>query len=510
MNLRAVLWLLGRVTLFLALFELAPMAVALLHGERDVAGAFLVSALITAGLGLLACFRNAKATMNAEGRPDFYRREGLAAVGGSWLVVPVLGALPYVLTGDIPSPVDALFESVSGFTTTGSTILTGEGIDGLARGVTFWRSFTHWLGGIGIVLVFVVFFPVGGRSLFRSEVPGITREASHTRVRDAALGLVRVYLALTLFEMGCLMLAGLDLFDATLHSFGTIATAGFSSHSDSVAHFASWGVEAIVVVFMVVSGVNFAFYDSMSRGSWRIAFTAMRRSSELRAYLGMILAAIVVITLQLWFWGGSNGESGPSTRDFGAPLTDYSKLTRCLRDASFAVASLQTTTGFTTADFEIWPEMCRMLLMALAFIGGCSGSTSGGLKVVRFLIVAKAAMVGVQRFARPRAIHGVRINRETVDDGLVASVMAYLGLWVLVYLVAVLCLTALGIELATSLAAALATLGNIGPGLYAVGPMEHFGHMPDLAKALMSFLMMLGRLEFYALVVLVVPRFWRS
>ena len=506
MNLRAVLWLLGRVTLLLASFELVPLAVALIHGERDVAVAFVVAAGVTAGIGLLACFRNAKATVNAEGRPDFYRREGLAAVGGSWIVVPVLGALPYLLTGAIASPVDALFESISGFTTTGSTILTGEGIDGLSRGVAFWRSFTHWLGGIGIVLVFVVFFPVGGRSLFRSEVPGITREASHARVRDAALGLVRVYLALTLVEAGLLMLAGLDLFDALVHTFGTVATGGFSSHSASVAHFASWTVEVILLVFMVLAGINFAFYDTISRGSWRIAWRALRRSSELRAYVGILVLATLAITLRLWFWGGSNGIAPVA----GEPLPDYSHLSLCVRDASFAVCSIQTSTGYATADFDQWPNFCRVALMMLAFVGACAGSTGGGLKVVRLLVVLKVALVGVRRFARPRAVHGVRMNRDAMEEGLVSSVTAYFCLWVAVFLGGTLALSGLGVDVVDASTAVLATLNNIGPGLDSVGPVQNFEAMPGLAKALLSVLMLLGRLEFYALVVLVLPRFWTS
>ncbi len=507
MNLRAVLWLLGRVLLFLAGFELFPMLVALRYGEYENARAFGIAATSTAVLGWAACYRNRSATQNAEGRPDFFRREGLAAVGLSWIMVPLLGALPYLLSGAITAPIDALFESISGFTTTGSTILAGEAIDGLSKSVALWRSFTHWLGGIGIVLVFVVFFPLGGRSLFRSEVPGITREASARRVRDAALGLTRTYVALTLVETGCLMLAGLDLFEATVHTFGTVATGGFSNHSESIAYFGSWVVEAVLLVFMVLAGINFAFYDAFSRGSWRNAWRAVSRSTELRTYLGMLFTVTMVIAILLWFWGGSNGEPRVPTE---AILPDYASLALCVRDASFAVVSMQTSTGYATADFDRWPDVCRMLLMFVAFVGACAGSTGGGLKVVRFLVVARAALVGVQRFSRPRAIHGVRLNGETVDDGLVESLMAYFGLWFLVFLASSLALTGLGMDLVGASTAALATLNNIGPGLEVVGPAQNFGDLPGLAKALFCVLMLLGRLEFYALVVLVVPRFWRS
>ncbi len=507
MNLRAVLWLLGRVLILLAVFQLVPVAVAGYYGELAELRAFLACAAATATFGALAGFRNRSATQNAEGRPDFFRREGLAAVGVSWIVVPIFGALPYLTAGVIPAPIDALFESVSGFTTTGATILSGESIDALPRSIALWRSFTHWLGGIGIVLVFVLLFPLGGRSLFRSEVPGIAREASAHRVRDAAYGLTRTYLALTLIETGLLMLCGLDLFEATNHAFSTISTGGFSTHSESIAYYTSWGVEAVLVVFMLVAGVNFGFYDNFLRGNGRNALRAAYKSSELRAYAALVVAGTLAVAFFLWFWGGSNGE--PLTPE-SAGLPDYSSLTLCLRDAMFTVAAVQTSTGFATADFDRWPDVCRMMLMFLAFVGACAGSTGGGLKVVRFLIVAKAAFVGVQRFSRPRAIYGVRINGQSVNDGLVESLMAYFGLWFLVFLVSAVALTGMGMSLVGASTAALAALNNIGPGLEVVGPVQNFGGLPTLAKALLGLLMLLGRLEFYALVVLVIPRFWRS
>ena len=507
MNLRAVLWLLGRVLLLLAVFQLVPVAVAGLYGEWAELQAFAACALVTTFFGAVAVFRNRSATQTAEGRPDFFRREGLAAVGVSWIVVPILGALPYLATGVAPAPIDALFESVSGFTTTGATILSPESIDGLPRSVGLWRSFTHWLGGIGIVLVFVLLFPLGGRSLFRSEVPGIAREASAHRVRDAAYGLARTYLALTLIEMGLLMLCGLDLLEATNHAFSTVSTGGFSTHSESIAYYTSWAIEAVLVVFMLLAGVNFGFYDNFLRGNGRNALRAAFRSSELRAYLGLMLAGTLIVAFFLWFWGGSNGDPIAAQT---AGLPDYSSLMLSLRDASFAVAAVQTSTGFATADFDRWPDVCRMLLMFLAFVGACAGSTGGGLKVVRFLIVAKAAFVGVQRFSRPRAIYGVRINGESVDDGLVESLMAYFGLWFLVFLVSAVALTGMGMSLVGASTASLAALNNIGPGLEVVGPAQNFGALPGLAKALLGVLMLLGRLEFYALVVLIVPRFWRS
>ncbi|QDU68086.1 TrkH family potassium uptake protein [Engelhardtia mirabilis] len=505
MNLGAVAWLLGRVILLMGLFQLVPAAVAEYYSERDDALAFLLSALIAVllGLGLSAIYRGRALT--SEGRPDFFRREGLAAVGLSWVAASVLGAIPFVLAGAIASPVDAFFESASGITTTGSTILPAEHLDALNRGVLFWRSFLHWLGGVGIVLVFVVFFPTGGRSLFRSEVPGVSREAAHTRVRDSALSLARVYVGLTVIQIGVLTMTGVGLYDATLHAFGTIATGGFSNHSASAGYFGSWAFEAVLIVFMFLAGINFALYDSILRRGWRSAWDTVRGSTEIRVYAGIMAAATVLITSVLWFWGGSNGVAGAADG-----LPDYSHLSLCLRDSMFSVVSIQTSTGFGTADFDRWPDLCRAVLMLLAAIGGCAGSTAGGIKVVRVLIVAKVALRSVQHFSRPRALHQVRIDGQTLDEPTIAMVTGYFGLWSLVMIAGTIALTALDVDLISASTAVLGTLNNIGPGLAAVGPAQTFADMPDLAKLLCSIFMILGRLEFYALVVLFLPRFWRS
>lgn len=436
------------------------------------------------------------------GQKEFYRREGLAVVGLSWLVAGLIGALPFVFSDARLSLTDAFFEAVSGFTTTGSTILSGEAIDALDRSITFWRSFTHWLGGIGIVLVFVVLFPSGGRSLFRSEVPGVSREAVRSRVRDSAMGLMRAYVFLTGLQVVCYMLAGLGLFEALVHSFGTLATGGFSSHSESMAYFRSPAVEAITTLFMFLAGINFAVYDSALRNGFKRGFSLAWRSSEVRLYTGIILGAVTVITLVLWFWGGSNGHAGSA-------LPDYSRISSALRDSSFVVVSVQTSTGYGTADFDQWPEFVRVLLMGLAFVGACAGSTGGGLKVVRFMVLAKASLRSFQLFARPRARFFVRMNGQPLEEEMVSGIVGYFGMWFLVAGAATLALAAMNIEPVTAATSVLATLNNIGPGLNMVGPTQSFGWMPEAGKLLCSVLMILGRLEFYAVVVLFLPRFWR-
>ena len=440
------------------------------------------------------------------GQKEFYRREGLAVVGLSWTVAGLIGSLPFLFSGAIPGFVDAFFESVSGFTTTGSTILSPEGIDGMSRAIAFWRSFTHWLGGIGIVLVFVVLFPAGGRSLFRSEVPGVSREAVRQRVRDSGMGLMRVYVGLTAVQIVLYLVAGLDLYDASVHAFGTLATGGFSTHSASMAHFDSVPVEAITIVFMFLAGINFAVYDTTLRLGPKRGWAMAWRSSEARLYTGVIVGSALLIGLVLWFWGGSNGVTAGAP---GSELPDYSSLGQSMRDASFVVVSVQTSTGYGTADYDLWPQFCRVLLMGLAFVGACAGSTGGGLKMVRFMVLAKASLRSFASFARPRAKLFVRMNGQPLDEGLVSSIIGYFGMWFLIAGTATLCMSAMDIEPVTAATSVLATLNNIGPGLAMVGPTESFGWMPDLGKLLCSVLMLIGRLEFYAVVVLFLPRFWR-
>ena len=506
MNLRAVAWLLGCVSLILAAFLLVPAGVAWYYGELDGVVAFIDSALVSGAIGAGLVWWNRGSRLTREGRPDYFRREGLAVVGLSWIVAGVLGALPYLFSGLVASPIDAVFEAVSGFTTTGSTILPAEDIDLFhesMKGLGFWRSFTHWLGGFGIVMVFVVLFPTGGRSLFRSEIPGIAREAGQQRVRDSAVTLMKIYVGLSVVECALLAFSGMGLFDAVINTFGTIATGGFSNYSTSVAHFASFKAEFIIGSFMFLAGINFAYYDIALRYGVKKGWQAIISSSEVRIYALLTFGSIFFIATVLWFWGGSNGDPGSA-------LPDYREYWQAARDSFFQVICINTSTGFGTADFDTWPQVCRILLMVLAVIGACAGSTGGGIKVVRFIIVSKAALRGVRQFIRPRAIHLVRVDGVALEPTVVSSITGYFVLWVLVFLGGTVFLAAFGIDLETASTAVVATLNNIGPGLAKVGPTMNFAEMPDLVKVLLTLFMILGRLEFYAVVALFVPGFWRS
>jgi len=510
MNLRAVGWMLGQVLLLLGAFLCVPALVAWGYDETDEIWSCLVSAGISAVLGLLMVRLNRGSTLTADGHPNYFRREGLAVVGLVWLVASIIGGLPFLLSRVLTSPVDALFEAASGFTTTGSTIMSGECIDGMPKAIAFWRSFTHWLGGFGIVMVFVVLFPTGGRSLFRSEIPGIAREAGHHRVRDSALGLLRIYVGLSVIQFVILWAIMDSWFDAIIHTFGTLATGGFSNYSSSVAHFDSFAVELVIVIFMLLAGINFAIYDITLRKGPRAGWRGIVTSLEAKTFLGIVLASTIVIGFVLWMWGGSAGMSAEELPVALEGIPDYRHLGLAMRDSLFQVVCLQTSTGYGTADFDRWPEVCRMLLMMLCVIGACAGSTGGGIKVVRILIVAKAAMVGVSRFVRPRAIHSIRIDGQTLDPAVASSVTGYFALWILVFLFGTTVMSFFGYDPVTSSTAVLATLNNIGPGLEIVGPTQNFGGMPDALKLLLSLFMILGRLEFYAVVALFVPGFWKK
>lgn len=495
MNTKAVARMLGIVLLIMAAFLTVPALVAAGYREWDVVRSFALAVLAAAAAGAALAWSFRGTAARKDGRPDYFRREGLATAGLSWIVGGLAGSLPYLFHGTLPSFVDAYFESISGLTTTGSTVMSPEQIDSMPNGIAFWRSFSQWLGGFGIVMVFVVFFPTGGRSLFRSEVPGISREAGHQRVRDAALMLVKIYVALSLVLLGCLMAVGMGGFDAVIHTFTTIANGGFSNHSESIAYFDSGTIEGILVVFMLLSALNFAIYDTLFRVGPRPALRRLAGSLEARLFLGIVALATLSIAAVLTLSGG-NAETVEGPLD-------------ALRQSLFQVTCIITTAGYATEDFDAWPQYCRALLMLLGVIGACAGSTSGGLKLVRVAIVIKAALVGVRRFARPRVIHQVRIDGQSIGEGVVASVTGYLVLWVMAFIAATVFLASLGTDLETSATAVVATLNNVGPGLHQVGPMLNFAELPGASKLCLSVCMVLGRLEFYALVVLLMPSFWR-
>jgi trk system potassium uptake protein TrkH len=473
---------LGRLLLVLAAAELLPAAVALLTGETAAAWAFAASALVTAaaGGGLAWAGRRAVA--------ELYRREGVLIVVGGWVLASVFGAVPYLLAGTLANPVDALFESASGFTTTGASVLTDIAAAGPA--VLFWRSFSQWLGGMGIIVLFVALLPElgpGARFLYKLEVPGPTAETLRPRIHDTAVVLWRIYLGMTVVQAALLMLAGLGLYDAVTHTFSTLSTGGFSPRNGSVAEFDSPWVHLIVVAFMVLAGGNFSLYYRMRRRQgWNLL-----RDTEYRLYLAIVGAVTAVVALDLLARG------------------TYPVGWRVLLDALFQVVSILTTTGFATADFSTWPPLSRMLLVVLMFVGGCAGSTAGSMKVMRMVVGLKSAFREVRLNFSPTTVAAVIVGGKPVPEGVVRSVAGFFILYLTSWGVGSLLLTLGGPSLVTAGTAAAATLGNIGPGLEAVGPVANYAFFGERDKLLMVLLMWLGRLELYAVLSLFALPFWR-
>ncbi len=483
MNLRPVMRILGLVLYVLAAAELVPLVWCIAPLDLDSARGLLVGAGSSAAVGL--------GLRTAAGRPveggELYRREGVLVVVGSWGLASIVGAIPYVASGAIPGVVDAFFESASGFTTTGASILTD--IEAVSKPILFWRSMTQWLGGIGIVVLFVALLSElgpGARFLFKLEVPGPKAEIMHARVRGTAVALFRIYMILTLLEIGLLIIFGASFYDALVHTFSTVSTGGFSPYADSVAHFGT-AIQLVILVFMLAAGVNFALYYAVAR---RRDFSALR-DVELRVYLGLALGASLLIIFDLIL-----NDSTPTVGD--ATL-----------EGAFTVVSLLTTTGFGTGDFAEWPGMAHAVLISLMFAGGCAGSTAGGAKIIRLIIGFKVTMREVRLTFSPNSVVAIGVGGQLVPEESQRGVVALLLLWVLGWGFGALLLSVGDTDIVTAASASLATLSNIGPGLAEVGPTSSFAFFAPWQKLVMVLLMWLGRLEFFAVLALALPHFWR-
>ncbi len=480
MNLRSAAFFLGRLVMLVALAELAPLVCSLLYREWGDAKAFGLSAALAAILG---------ATLILLGhRAEAYRREGILIVAGGWILASILGAIPYLLTLTISSPVDALFESASGFTTTGASVMID--IEGAGRGILFWRSFTQWLGGMGIVVLFVALLPElgpGARFLYKMEVPGPTAEALQPRIHDTAKTLWKIYLALTAIQTLLLSFAGMNLYDALTHTFSTLSTGGFSPRNASVAAFDSPLIEVIIIVFMFLAGANFSLYFRV----WHHRGWNLLKDAEFRIYLGIALAASTVVSWDLM------------------RHRTYEGVVEATRDSMFQVLSLSTTTGFASADFDTWPVLSRIILVLLMFIGGCAGSTAGSMKVMRMVIGVKSAIREVRLIFSPNTVLSVFVGGRRVPETVVRSVSGFFILYISIWALGALVLSIGGPDLITTATASAAAIGNIGPGLRAVGPTANFAFFGSFDKLLMILLMWIGRLEVYAIAALFMRSFWR-
>ncbi len=412
----------------------------------------------------------------------------MAIVTFGWIGVGLFGALPFYLSSYIPSFTNSVFETFSGFTTTGASILND--IEALPPGLLMWRSLTHWLGGMGIILLSLAILPfigVGGMQLYKAEVPGPVPDKLRPKLKDTALLLWKVYLFFTALEVILLWLGGMDFFHSLCHTFGTIATGGFSSHNSSIGHYSSIYIQVVIIVFMFIAGTNFALHFKLLLGQPR----AFWLNTEFRFYSLSILVLICLSTFQLW-------------------KHVYPSILESLSYAAFQVVSIFTTTGYVTADYEKWPSFVQVLLLLVMFLGGSAGSTSGGIKCMRIIIMIKHAAREMKGLIHPRAVLPVKLGGKIVSQEVLNGIWGFFFLYIGMVGITSVLLSFIGVDVLTSFAAVIACIGNIGPGLGGVGPMDNYSQIPILGKWLLIFCMLLGRLEIYTVFILLVPEFWKK
>ena len=472
-----IAYIIGRILLTEAALLVLPLLVSLLYGESPVP--FLIPILLLALCGGAMGWKKPRSTA-------LYARDGLAVVALAWICMSLFGALPFVLSGDIPNYVDAFFETVSGFTTTGSSILTE--IEPLSRGGLFWRSFTHWVGGMGVLVFVMAILPMNdghGMHLMRAEVPGPTVGKLVSRMSDTAKILYSIYLVMTVVEIVLLLVGGMPLYDAAIHAFGTAGTGGFSCRNLSVGAYDSVYFDVVIGVFMLLFGVNFNLYYFLLIRRFRDVF----HSEELRTYLLIVASAVLAIAVNISHL--------------------YQSFAASLRYAFFQVSSIITTTGYATADFNAWPAFSKAILVILMFVGACAGSTGGGMKVARIVILAKTSVCDMRKMLHPNAVATVRFEGKPIGEKNIRSVHLFLTVYVIVFTISCLLLSLEEMDMVTTFTAVAACMNNIGPGLEVVGPMGNFAAFSPWAKVLLSFDMLVGRLEIFPMLLLVAPSIWK-
>lgn len=481
MNIRAVAHIISFLVGVIALAMLAGAGISLYYGEHRAATGLLASAGISLVFALVTWSLS-------RGGIDLSRRDGFGIATFGWFFASAFGALPYILSGVIADPVPAVFETMSGFTTTGASVLTD--LETLPRGIIFWRAMTHFFGGMGVLVLCVAILPflkVGGMQIYRAEVPGPTKDRLTPRISTTAKLLWGAYLLFCVLETVLLMLGGMPLFDSWCHTCATMATGGFSPRTASVGAYDSTYIDVVVILFMFIAGANFALHLKLLRGKPFEYF----RDAEFRFYLLFWLAACLILTFNVW---GSI----------------YDTLGESLRAAFFQGTSIMTTTGFVTEDFDLWPETSRILLVLLMFVGGCAGSTGGGVKNIRVLAGIKALFREMLIYMRPDAVKTIRIGGNNVKNEIVSNICAFLLIFVLLFAAGSLAMTAFTPDLGTAASSTIACLGNIGPGLNGVGATQNYADIPNLGKSLLILFMLLGRLELYTVLVIFLPSFWRK
>lgn len=470
MNVSLVLNVLGRISLAFSILMITLVIISTSFGENPVP--FITSFTLSLVLGIFLTLRK---TIDNEIR----FKEGFAIVGLGWLLISFLGSIPFIF---YLNPIDAFFESISGFTTTGASVIDKPEV--LPKSILLWRALTQWIGGIGIIMIFLLIIPsIATGPVFQAEYPGITLVKIKPRIRDTALRLYAIYVLLTVLEVLALTLLGVPLFDAVTHAFTTLSTGGYSTHSQSIAYFNDWRVETTVAIFALLGGMNFSVFYFLFIRKWDIL-----RDRELNIYLTIItLLTLAIATLNL----------------------DRYNLLESLRYSFFQVTSILTTTGYTTADFDEWNGGAKILLLIAMFIGGCSGSTAGGMKIIRLYILSKYAVHQVVKSAEPKVVKIIKYGSKALRSEVVEGVVAFFVLYIFIFVMSSIVIALHGYDLVTSLSATAACLGNVGPGMGLAGASETYSHFPWTVKLLLCLDMWIGRLEIYTVLTLFIPSFWR-
>jgi len=482
MRWRYILKIIGLLSFFFGVTMTVPLIASLYYHDPGVPP-LLMSMAITIICGLLAYL------MFIRSEVEFIsQREGMAIVAVGWTVVGLFGALPFYLSGEIPGFTDAFFESVSGFTTTGASILTH--IEGVSKGLLLWRSFIQWLGGMGIIVLSIAILPflgVGGMQLYKAEVPSPVPDKLKPRIRDTAKILWKVYVLISVLEVLMLLIGGMNFFDALCHTFTTMPTGGFSTKNASIAHYGSVYVDGVIVVFMMLAGINFSLHYQLLTGK-PLAFW---KDSECRFFLASVAVLCILVTADIY------GNV-------------YDSIGQAFRYGVFQVVSILTTTGFATADYELWPAMSQIILLLCMFIGASAGSTGGGVKCLRIMLCFKYCYRELFSLVHPHSVSKIKIAGKSIPEDVMRSVLGFLALYVGLFTVCTVVLAGLGVDMITAIGAVAASIGNIGPGFGLVGPVENYAQIPLMGKWLLIWCMLLGRLEIYTVIIFLVPEFWRK
>jgi len=481
-NFLKIFHLIGILNLFLGLSMLAPLGISLIYHDGSTIP-ILNSFIITCAIGTIMYFIS-----KTKNSVSLSQREGMAIVTFGWISAALFGSLPFLLSGSIDNMTDAYFESISGFTTTGASILPN--IESLPEGILFWRSMIQWFGGMGIIVLSIAilpFFGIGGMQLYRAEIPSPVVDKLQPRISETAKSLWKIYFSITLLEVSLLWVGGMSLFDSINHAFCTMPTGGFSTQNASIAQYNSTYFDSIVIIFMILAGINFSLHFRFLKGELKV----FGDDPECRVFVLTLVILISIVAFNIY-------------------QTVYNTIGQAIRYASFQVVSIITTTGFVTADYTKWPPLSQIIILLCMFVGAMAGSTGGAIKVMRIILIIKHGYQEIFRLVHPHAVRSIKLGGKPIPLDILNSVRGFFILYLSVFIVAVIIMSSLGLDIFSSFASVAATLGNVGPGFGLVGPVQNYLSVADLGKWVLSFCMLTGRLEIYTVIILLAPAYWRK